>query len=134
MARFAEPTSEQERGWAEWVASRPDTVRVIAERLEPWSLYRLKTTEQRVTLYSISEDGTVTVTVTGEFNAVAFDRQVFGIDPDDLEPCDLPDADEPTGTALTTQEVEENIDVLRATVRPDLWEIGPDGKARRKDN
>jgi hypothetical protein len=61
MARWMEPTAEQEASWNEWVAERPDVVRKIAERLNPWELYRLKTTGQRITLYSVSEDGTVTV-------------------------------------------------------------------------
>ena len=94
MARFTEPTPEQEAGWKEWVAERPPVVRAVAERFEPWSLYRLKTTGQRVTIHSFSEDGTMTVLVTGDFNLLTFSRSVFGINPDDLEPCDLPAPDE----------------------------------------
>lgn len=97
MARFCEPTEEQESGYHAWVKTRPPVVREIAERLEPWSLYRMKSTDQLVTLYSISEDGTVTVNVTSEFNGPwVMDRQVFGIEPDDLEPADLP-IGEPVG-------------------------------------
>jgi hypothetical protein len=92
----------------------------------------MKTTGHRVTIASFSEDNSVRVNITGEFNEVAFDRGVFGIDPDDLEPCDLPGSDEPTGSALTGKEVDDNIDALRVMVRPDLWEMGPDGKATRK--
>ena len=132
MARWTEPTAEEEAGWKEWVATRPDVVRKIGERLEPWQLYRLKTTGQRVTLYSISEDGTVTVDITGEYNAILFDRQVFGINPDDLEPCDLPDKGEVTGTMMTGEQVDDNIDLLRATIRPDLFVLDKDGIARRK--
>ena len=119
MARFAQPTSEQEAGWAAWVAERPDNVRAIAERFEPWSLYRMKSTGQRCTVYSFGEqeDGkvTLTVNVTGDFNVVIFDRQVFGIDPEDLEPCELPADDELTGAALTD---EAAIDEFVETVRP----------------
>jgi len=100
MARIVEPTQAQVEEWKAWVAERPEVVREIAERLEPWSLYRLKTTDQRVTLYSISEDGTVTVDVTGQFNPSLFERRVFGIDPDDLEPCELPTPGEPLGMEL----------------------------------
>jgi hypothetical protein len=96
MARFTEPTTQQQAAWRKWVAKRPSLVRKIAEQFEPWSLYLLRSTGQRVTVQSFSEDkdGTVTLTVsiTGEFNVIAFDRAVFGINPDDLEPCDLPDA------------------------------------------
>lgn len=135
MARIVEPTPEQERKWKKWVEGRPENVRSVAERFDPWSLYRLKSTGQRVTVYSFGEekDGSVTLTVdiTGEFNYIVFDRQVFGIDPNDLEPCDLPAADELLGTLLSPADVKDHIDALRVSVRPDLWKMGPDGKAVR---
>jgi hypothetical protein len=132
MARFMEPTDKQERGWAKWVHEQPPKVRAIAKRFDPWTLYRLKTTNQRVILLSISENNTITVAVTGQFNLVTHERQVFGINPDDLEPCDLPAEDEMVGSAMTDDEVEENIDVLRVMVRPDLWYLNAEGKAVRK--
>ena len=134
MARIIEPTAKEKKAWTVWVASRPNNVRNVVERFDPWSLYRMKSTGHRVTIHSFSEDGTLTVNITGEFNTILFDRQVFGINPDDLEPCDLPDADEITGTVMTQEQVDENIDNLRVAVRPDLWTLGPDGKAVRKKN
>lgn len=133
MVRYVEPTAEQVSLWDNWVASRPAIVREIAERFDPWSLYLLRTTGQRVTIAAISEDGTVRVNVLAEFNATLFERSVFGIDPDDLEPCNLPSPDEAVGAFLTPEQVGENLDLLRVTVRPDLWEMGSDGKARRKN-
>lgn len=132
MTRWTEPTAEDEASWNEFVRTRPDVVRRIAERLKPWELYRLKTTGQRVTLYSISEDGTVTVDITGEYNATLFDCQVFGINPDDLEPCDLPASGEVTGTMMTPEQVDDNIDALRVAIRPDLFVLDKDGIAQRK--
>lgn len=136
MARITEPTTEQEYGWREWVASRPANVKAVAERFDPWSLYRMKDTGQRVTIASFGEEdsGTVTLTVnvSADFNFTLFERQVFGVNPDALEPCDLPSPDEPRGTMLSGEQVEENIDALRVFGRPDLWEMGTDGKARRK--
>jgi hypothetical protein len=94
MAGIYDPTPEQRAAWDDWVASRPACVRRVAERFDPWSLYRLRTTGHRVTIYAFDEgeDGRVTlkVDVTSKFNRVAFERRVFGIDPDDLEPCELP--------------------------------------------
>jgi len=116
MARIVEPTQAQVEEWKAWVAERPEVVREIAERLEPWSLYRLKTTDQRVTLYSISEDGTVTVDVTGQFNRLLFERRVFGIDPDDLEPCELPTPGEPLGMELSQEEAERRLPEIRQDV------------------
>lgn len=132
MARYCQPTKEQAKGWAKWVKERPPVVRSIAERFDPWSLYLLKSTGQRVTLASISENHTVTVNVLGEFNLVIHERQVFGINPDDLVPCDLPPPNEPVGALLTDQDVVDNIDAMRVMVRPDLWVLDSNGKAVRK--
>ncbi len=90
-----------EVAWREWVASRPESVQKLCRQLPLGRLYRLKTSGHRVTLYSYAEDGTVTVNVTGEYNAVTFERQVFGIKPEDLEECDLPEPGELLGTMLT---------------------------------
>jgi hypothetical protein len=121
MAHYCQPTRAQERGWGKWVKSRPENVRAIAERFDPWSLYRMKSTGQRVTLVSFGEqeDGkvTLTVSVTGEFNSVVFDRNVFGIDPDDLEPCELPTEADRTGTLLSAEaDIEEFIDYTRPMI------------------
>lgn len=98
----------------------------------------MKSTGHRVTVESFSEGGdgkvTMTVAVTGLFNLVVFDRSIFGVDPDDLEACDLPDLDEPTGSVMSQDQVDDSIDELRVMIRPDLWEMGPDGIARRKNN
>ena len=118
MARIFEPTKAQEKSFKKWVASRPAIVRVVAERFEPWSLYRLKTTGQRVQVISFGEGHddvvTLTVRVSAEFNATLFERDVFGINPDDLEPCELPGPDEPVGALLAPEEVDANLDALRA--------------------
>lgn len=130
MARLVEPTVKMEKGWRRWVKSRPPSVRAVAEKLDPWTLYRMKDTGQYVTVASIFEDGSVSVNVTSQFNFVLHERNVFGIDPATLEECDIPTEE---GVALLTQEqVDENIDALRVMVRPDLWVMDEDGKARRK--
>ena len=123
MARIQEPTPEELAGYRAWVASRPPAVRAVAERFDPWSLYRLKSTGQRVVIRSFSElvDVTLTVLVSGDFNAIAFERAVFGINPDNLEPCEFPDPAEPVGALLTQTEVDENIDQIRVIARPDIW-------------
>jgi uncharacterized protein YkwD len=84
-----------------WVETRPPVIQRLCKRLPPDRLYLLKSSGHRVTLRSYSEGGTVTVNVTGQYNLISFDRYVFGIDPDDLEECDLPPSDEPIGTMLT---------------------------------
>jgi hypothetical protein len=121
VARFREPTPEQLAAWKEWVAERPPAIRAAAEKLDPWSLYRLKNTDNRVTFYSLSEgeggEITATVNVTGEFNKVVFERRVFGIALDDMEPCDLPGPDEDLGALLTDDdEIKAYIDAIRPEV------------------
>ena len=135
MAKVFEPTKKDQREWERWVKRRPPKVRAVAERFDMWTLYRLKTTGQRVVIYSYvdSDPVTLTVLVLAQFNAVLFETRVFGIDPDDLVECDLPGPDEVVGAAMTQDEVEDNIDALRVMKRPDLWTMGEDGKARRKN-
>jgi hypothetical protein len=121
MTRLQEPSPEEEKAYKRWLRSRPKGVRKVAARIDPWTLYRLKTTGQRVTIYSFSEqkDGavTLTVSVTGQFNPVVFDKNVFGISPDDLEPCEPPAPNELVGTLFTDDnEVEAYIDLIRPSV------------------
>ncbi len=117
MAKWMEWTEEQEAGWAEWVSTRPSVIQEMCALLQPNRLYLLKQSGHRVTILSYSEDRTVTVAVTGEYNAIAFDRQVFGIKPEDLEECDLPAPDERVGTAITDpQDVDAYIKATRPAV------------------
>lgn len=115
MARVYTPTRRQEKGWKKWLASRPEKVRALGERFDPWSLYRIKETGQRCMVTSFFEDGTVKVSVTGEYNVVMFDTEVFGIDPDSLEPCDPPAPDEEVGAVYTE---DKDIEAYVNSVRP----------------
>lgn len=102
--------------WNEWVESRPPEVQALCRKLPPDRLYKMTSSGHKVTIYSYAENGTVTVNVTGEYNHVVFDRHVFGIDPGDLEECDLPSKDERVGTRLTEPEdVSEYIECCRGT-------------------
>ena len=109
---IAEPTEESRENWKAWVAARPAHVRAVIERhgFQPWKLYRMKSTGHRVTIAAFDEQKgdriTMRVNVTGEFNLVQFERQVFGVDPNDLEECDLPDPAEPLGSLdISVEEV-----------------------------
>lgn len=81
-----------------WLSSRPKAIQDLAAQLPPDRLYLLKKAGHRCTIHSYSEDGTVTVHVTGDYNLVVYGRKVFGVVPADLEECDLPPADAPRGT------------------------------------
>lgn len=129
MAEFANPSDKKRNEWRAWVAERPENVRVVAEKFPPWELFRLKTTDQRVVVGGFDEhdDGSVTlqVAVSSRFNFVVFERMVFGINPDDLEPCDLPKEGEIIGAVLTEDAdvetfIEENREDILAGKTPEL--------------
>ena len=110
--RFFNPTPEQEAEWIAWTKERPECIREVAARFSPWELYLLKTSGHRVFIGSFEEqaDGTVTLTVnvTGDFNLVAFERSVFGIKPEDLEPCELPSSGEMLGSmGMSIEDVKD---------------------------
>lgn len=111
MARIFEPTEKQQKGWAKWAKKRPPVIQALAERFKPWTLYQLDNGD-RVTVRSFCEDGTVTVSVSGQFNVVLFDREVFGVSPDDLTECDLPEEGEVVGT-LIPEPTEDDFKMLR---------------------
>uniref|UniRef100_A0A6M3JIW3 Uncharacterized protein n=1 Tax=viral metagenome TaxID=1070528 RepID=A0A6M3JIW3_9ZZZZ len=120
MAKIIEWSEEQEKAWEDWVSTRPQIIKDLCKRFPPYNIYRLNNSGHKVTIYSYSEDGTITVNVSGEYNAVMFDRQVFGIRPENLEECDLPGTDEVIGSFLTEEEdVKKFIDMVRPSVLAD---------------
>jgi hypothetical protein len=116
LAKIAEITDLSV--WEDWVSSRPSVVQDLCRRYPPDRLYSMKPNGQRVTLVSYFEDGTVKVNVSAQWNFVTFERQVFGVDPADLEECDLPTADEMTGALLETEvDVRSYCDAIRADIK-----------------
>ena len=115
-----EPTEEQRTGYAAWVEERPTLVRDVARRFQPWRLYRMASTGSRVVVLAFgeaedpTEAGPVTlrVGIFGRFNEfLTFERQVFGIKPDDLTPCEVPSF--PGFVMLTT---DEEIEAARPAI------------------
>ena len=94
---------DKEPMWSRWLAKRPPAIRTLIEQYPPNRLYQMAD-GHRVTIQGYREDGTVTVDVSGEFNLVAFERSVFGVDPAELVECDLPDPDELLGALLTDRD------------------------------
>jgi len=101
MARIFEPTPEQVAGYQEWFRGRPQRVKDLLEKFDPWTLYRMKSTNKRVTIVACDEmkDGSLkfTVHVSASYNFVAFERNAMEVDPADLEPCDLPGPNDQIG-------------------------------------
>ena len=129
MALRYEPTPEQEASYQRWAEALSEPARSNAIRFVPWQLYQMEGDGHRVIVCGFDDDGTVSVIVSGLYNAVLHERKVFGIDPTTLTPCDPPPAHEPVGSLMSQDEVVDNIDALRVMIRPDLWEMGGDGKA-----
>jgi len=109
MAKIAEINDS----FKDWLAERPKVIQDLARDYPPDELYHLSSSGHRVTIASYSEDGTVTVNVSGQFNAVTFERSVFGIDPKDLEPCEIPTDDEPRGVLFEGADADAYIETLR---------------------
>ena len=119
MAAFRSPSTDDQRVWEEWLASRPAHVRQVAEQFPPWELFLLKSSGHRVVPHSFQENKetkavTMTLDVLGEFNVLFYERRVFGVKPEDLEPCALPADDEPHGVVLTPDEAVAHINKMRA--------------------
>lgn len=115
MAKIAELTDPAV--WEEWVSTRPLVVQELCRRYPPDRLYLLKPQGQRVTILAYAENGTLRVNVSGEWNCLVFERDVFGINPNDLEECDLPNENEVTGTMLTK---EDDVKAFCAMLRDDM--------------
>jgi len=113
MAKLFEINKEAVE-WKEWIDSRPDEIRAMIEKWPPNLLYLYKPGNHRVTLHSYSEDGTVTIDISSEYNLILFSRHVFGINPEDLEECDLPADDEILGEALNEEQAMDYINTQRA--------------------
>ena len=110
MAIVIEWDDKDKAEWEEWVSSRPESIHSMCREFPPNKLYKLKSTGHRVTISSYSEDGTCTVVVSGRFNMVSMERQVFGIKPEDLVECGLPGRNDALGVLYKEEgEITEHI-------------------------
>jgi len=119
--RWTNPTDAQRAEFAAWIAERPDHVRAVAERFDPWTMYRLTTTGQRcrvigfhesegptpVTLYIYAEHPTL-----GEITG----RNVFGIEPETVVPWTEADEPEPLKGDRGQRLVVTHIDYATGTI------------------
>lgn len=92
MILWFKPTDKQIAEWKRWLDERPSHVRAVAERFNPWTLYRLTTTGQRCSVIGFHETTDPSKPVTAYIHAEnptlgrATARNVFGIDPATLVP------------------------------------------------
>lgn len=97
-------TEDKSSVFDQWLKDKPDCIKDLARRFPPYLLYRMKSSGHRVTIYGYHEDGSLSVSITGTYNRVIFNRHVFGVLPADLIECDLPGPGEPLGVELTELE------------------------------
>lgn len=74
--------------WWGWVNTRPEKIQEMCRTWPAFYKYHLKTTGQMVWIHSYSENNTVTVNIYSDDNPdflLVVNRQVFGVDPHDLE-------------------------------------------------
>jgi hypothetical protein len=112
----------------------------VAERFNPWSLYWYKETKHRVMVISFEERAgrsvTLKVYISTQWNLVDRPSIVFGVDPEDLGPCETPAAGERLGTTAMLTDPEE-VRLLRSLVyerleRGDISQARPKKAKRRK--
>lgn len=117
MAAIFNFTEDQQREYDAWLAQSSAEIRPLIERYPPYLLYRHKGTGQRMCILSYDGDGTLTVSVSAKYNRCVFEKNVFGVNPADLEECELPGPDEHVGAVLTEQkDVDAFIDAARPHV------------------
>ncbi len=104
----------------EWLADRPTIIKELGLKCPPDRLYRFKHSGTRLTVRGYQEDGTLIINVSGQYNRIMFERDVFGVPPEDIEECDFPPEDEEIGVVLTDEEeVKAYLDVLVKRIEND---------------
>jgi hypothetical protein len=69
----------------------PAAIKKVAKKYLPWFLYRYEKANQYVLISEYSNNGTVLVSVLEKYNPeIGVERDVFGVNPSDLEACELP--------------------------------------------
>lgn len=85
---WTDPTEEDRVFWQAWLDERPPVVRQVAERFNPWTMYRLTTTGQRCAVLAFASSGTVRVYAEHETLGPVTGVEAFGIAPETLVPWD----------------------------------------------
>jgi hypothetical protein len=89
MARWMNPTRKDVLDISAKFKDRPRHVRAIAKKIDFFSLYWLRPVDSHV-ICGVEDDGSITVSATREYNDLVYDVLIFGVDPEDLQPCELP--------------------------------------------
>jgi len=91
----------QEGEMEQWLKDRPPVIAQMFRKRPPNLLYKINPSGSKGTIYSYSEDGTISLAVSGEYCLVQFPSRVFGVSIDNIEECE---PDEQVGTLCNTDE------------------------------
>ena len=81
------PSQAERQAFADWLDERPQVIRDLAAKYDPYVPYRIVATRQIGWIVSYSEDGTVRLAIPAEAQDDPFcisNIQVFGVDPESL--------------------------------------------------
>jgi hypothetical protein len=103
-----------EEEYLKWANSRPPVVKKLALKFRPHILYKIKSSGHYGWVYAISEEGTLTIGISSEFNkGLMFNRTVFGIPPEDLEEATELPKGTPEPVLKTADEIQTYLGMLR---------------------
>lgn len=110
MAERYDMSGEKLETWRRLLESMSPECRALAKRYPVNKLYRIKSTGMRGYPIAYSEDLTISLNVTGEYNRVTFSHIVFGLTEEHIEECELPLPGEDLGdTAQEAGYTEEDV-------------------------
>lgn len=96
MPEIKEEIEKRHQMLDDWLQDRPQIIKDLADKISPFKTYVVKETGQLGTVYSFSENGTLTLNITGHKDKFrdAMEKliplRVFGFRPEDLEEYELP--------------------------------------------
>ena len=115
------------KSFEEWLKTGPLIIQEMAKKYPPNKFYKIRGKGHICTLYSYSENNTVTVDITGDFNKLTIERRVFDINIDDLVETEF-DETQPTGVLFTKEDdIENYIKIMRNNLdfNEDIKNINP---------
>ena len=86
---LCDDTLENRAAWQEWLKTRPPKVKKVAEKLDPFQKFKVKTTGQIGRIVGFSESGNKVfvrmVALSGPPRPIPYPFEVFGMSADDFE-------------------------------------------------
>jgi len=92
MAEIYTMSEEQAKIWDDYVKEAPEIVKKLSEKFKPNRLYKHTITNQLCVPVSFNENNSVGIVIPSFLNTrLVPSIEVFAVNPERLEECDLPD-------------------------------------------